>query len=138
MKVLVLGASGATGKLVVTQLLRRNIDTRIVIRKNALLPEEILNSKSVEIVGGNVSKFDFIENANLIERCDAVVCCLGHNITFKGIFGKPHLLVYESLKNICDAIIKNSSKNVKLILMNATAHINREIAENAPTAPLAA
>jgi uncharacterized protein YbjT (DUF2867 family) len=32
MKVLVLGASGATGRLVVQQLLNRNIETKIVVR----------------------------------------------------------------------------------------------------------
>ncbi len=42
MKVLVLGASGATGKLVVMQLIKRKITTRILIRKSAVLPKEIL------------------------------------------------------------------------------------------------
>jgi nucleoside-diphosphate-sugar epimerase len=129
MKVLILGASGATGKLVVTQLLRRNINVRIVVRENALLPEEIINSRLVEIVAGNIFEFDSIKNSTLIEGCDAVVCCLGHNITFKGIFGKPQMLVCQSLKNVCDAIIKYASKKVKVILMNTTANENPEIDE---------
>jgi putative NADH-flavin reductase len=94
MKVLVLGASGATGKLVVTQLYRKNIISRIVVRRNASLPEEILNNQIIEIVRGNISEFDYSANVKLIEGCEAVVCCLGHNITFKGVFGKPHMLVY--------------------------------------------
>jgi len=129
MKVLVLGASGATGKLVVTQVYRRNIISRIVVRRNASLPEEILNNQMIEIVRGNISEFDYSTNVKLIEGCDAVVCCLGHNITFKGIFGKPHMLVYGALKNICDAIIKDSPKKLKVILMNTTGHINKETSE---------
>ena len=129
MKVLVLGASGATGKLVVSQLYRRNIISRIVVRRNASLPEEILHNQMIEIIRGNISEFDYATNVKLIEGCDAVVCCLGHNISFKGMFGKPQLLVYGALKNICDAIIKDSHKKFKLILMNTTGHINKEASE---------
>lgn len=129
MKVLVLGASGATGKLIVSQLYRRNINSRIVVRRNVSLPEEILNNKIIEIVKGNISEFDYTANVKLIEGCDAVVFCLGHNITFKGMFGKPHMLVYTSLKNICDAIIKDSNEKFKIILMNTTGHINKEAPE---------
>jgi len=38
MKVLVLGASGATGKLVVKQLIKRQINTRIIVKKSTALP----------------------------------------------------------------------------------------------------
>jgi putative NADH-flavin reductase len=127
MKVLVLGASGATGRLVVSQLVNREINTRIVIRKDVKLSEDIINNRLVEIVIGNISEFDSIKNNTLIEGCDAIVCCLGHNITFKGIFGKPQMLVYQSLKNVCDAVIKSSNKRVKIVLMNTTGNENKEI-----------
>ncbi|MDD5772982.1 MAG: SDR family oxidoreductase [bacterium] len=132
MKVLILGASGATGKLVVSQLIKREINIRIVIRKNAILSDNILNNKLVEIVYGNIAELNPIENKNLIEGCDAVVCCLGHNITFKGLFGKPRLLVYTSIKNVCEAIIHYSPKKMKIILMNtvAVANENKDVNEN--------
>ena len=41
MKVLVLGASGATGKLVVQQLIKRQINVRVLLREGATLPEEV-------------------------------------------------------------------------------------------------
>ncbi len=41
MKALVLGANGSTGKLVVRQLFRSNISTRILIRKRAVFPKEL-------------------------------------------------------------------------------------------------
>ena len=129
MKVLVLGASGATGRLVVSQLVNREISTRIVIRENAKLPEDILKNKLLDIVIGNITEFDSVKNSALIEGCDAIVCCLGHNITFKGIFGKPQMLVYQSLKNVCDAIINSSNKKAKVVLMNTTGNENKEINE---------
>ncbi|MBD0384706.1 NAD(P)-binding oxidoreductase [Paenibacillus sedimenti] len=130
MKVLLIGASGATGRLVVRQLANRNIATRIVIRKTASMPEDLINNKLVECIAGNISEFDSEKNINLVKGCDAVVCCLGHNLTFKGMFGKPRFLVYLSLKNVCDAIIKNANQQVRIILMNTTGNINNEIDEN--------
>ena len=44
MKVLVLGASGATGKLVVMQLIKRQINIRVVVREGAILSAEILDN----------------------------------------------------------------------------------------------
>lgn len=130
MKVLILGASGATGKQVVSQLIKRGIYVRIVTRKNAIISEEMRNNKLVENIIGNIAGFNPVENRALINECDAVVCCLGHNITFKGIFGKPRLLVYQSLKNVCEAGIRYSPKKIKIILMNTVANENKDINEN--------
>ncbi|MGE5681287.1 MAG: NAD(P)-binding oxidoreductase, partial [Bacillota bacterium] len=129
MKVLVLGASGATGRQAVSQLIKRGVSLRIVTRKNAVIPEEIRSNKLVEHITGNIAEFNKMENEALVSGCDAVICCLGHNITMKGIFGEPRLLVYQSIKNICEAIEGCSSKKIKLILMNTVACIDKEIKE---------
>ncbi|HSR17943.1 MAG TPA: NAD(P)H-binding protein, partial [Ignavibacteriaceae bacterium] len=57
-----------------------------------------------------------------------VVCCLGHNITFKGIYGKPRELVSNAVKKITETIILTDAK-IKLILMSTTAFTNKEINE---------
>lgn len=129
MKVLILGASGATGKQVISQLIKKGINLRIVTRNNAAIPEEIRNNILVEHITGNIAEFDTMKNKTLINECDAVVCCLGHNITFKGIFGSPRLLVYQSLKNVCEAIIHSPPKNIKIILMSTVAYIHADINE---------
>jgi nucleoside-diphosphate-sugar epimerase len=129
-KVLVLGASGATGRLVANQLVRKGVPSRLVARENSLIPEEILNNKNVEIVRGNITEFDNYTHTNLISDCDAIVCCLGHNITFKGIFGKPRKLVYEAIKNICYAINKKGNHKYKIILMNTTGNVRKDETKN--------
>ncbi len=129
MKVLVLGASGATGKQVIAQFIKREIHHRVVIRNNANLSPEISNSQLVDVVTGNITDFNSEENKHIIDGCDAVVCCLGHNITFEGIFGKPRLLVYQSLKNICEAMNQYSPKKCKIILMNTVGNENKDIRE---------
>jgi putative NADH-flavin reductase len=126
MKILVLGSTGATGRLVVKQLINRNIKVKIVVRKNSNVLNEILNHELLETVVGNISEFDRNKNIDLINDCDAVVSCLGHNISFKGILGKPRMLVTGCIKNICEAIEATKKDKVKVILMNSTACRNSE------------
>ena len=129
MKVLVLGASGATGRQVVLQLLCRGIPVKLVVRPGAALPEEIRANGLVELVTGNIAEFDPEANLRLVEDCDALVSCLGHNITFKGLFGQPRLLVRQALKNACEAAERLSDKKVKVVLMNTVANEDRDIGE---------
>ncbi|MBI5021707.1 MAG: SDR family oxidoreductase [Ignavibacteriales bacterium] len=130
MRILVLGASGATGRLVVKQLINRNVKVKIVVRKNSMVLTEFLNHELIETVVGNIAEFDLNKNIDLINDCNAVISCLGHNISFKGMFGKPRLLVTNSIRNICEAIEVAKKDKVKIILMNTTACRNRLIAEN--------
>jgi putative NADH-flavin reductase len=134
MKVLVLGASGATGSLVVKQLINKNVEVKAVIRKEKSELKDIENKKLLKYVFGNISEFDINKNIDLINDCDAVISCLGHNISFKGLFGKPRMLVRDSIKNICEAISKTQKEKVKLILMSTTGNMNRKIKENYSTA----
>lgn len=129
MKVLVLGANGATGKLVVMQLIKREITARILIRKNAVLPEEILENHSVEIVRGNINELNPDEMNNLVKNCSVVISCLGHNISFKGLFGQPRFLVLDAMRSISEAIRKNSKNKVRLVLMSTTAYTNTSSGE---------
>ncbi len=129
MKVLVLGATGATGSLVVQQLIKRNVETKIVVRDIKKLSQDILNNKLLECVVGNISELEKEKHLDLIIDCDAVISCLGHNISFHGLFGKPRMLVTSSVSNICKAIESTKKNKVKVILMNTTANRNKKINE---------
>jgi len=128
MKTLVLGASGATGKLVVSQLLERNISARIVLRESATISDKIAEDKNIEIVKGNIDSFSTGKIRELILDCDSVVCCLGHNISFKGLFGQPQKLVVNAVKKITAAIASYDTAK-KLILMSTTAYTNKNQGE---------
>lgn len=131
MKTLVLGASGATGKLVVSQLLERNISAKIVIRESATISDNLAEDKNIEIVKGNIDSFSTGKIRELILDCDSVVCCLGHNISFKGLFGQPQKLVVNAVKKITAAIASyNTAK--KFILMSTTAYTNKNQGEKNP------
>ncbi len=127
-KALILGASGKTGKLVVQQLIKRDINVRIVVRASAAIPEYFINDKRIEITKGNVNDFDIAKITELVKDCDSVICCLGHNISLKGILGPPHKLVYNTVVKMIEAI--HSLKfNQKFILMSTTAYTNKKIGE---------
>ncbi len=128
MKVLVLGASGATGRLAVSQLIDRGIEVKAVLRMDSVLPDGLVSKKGLELVRGNISDFDPVMNDGLVAGCDAIVCCLGHNITFKGMFGRPQLLVTRSLKHVCEAAARTGRK-IKLVLMSTTANEDRDVKE---------
>ena len=129
MKVLVIGASGATGRLVVNQLLSRGVEVRAIIRSLDALPD----MPNLYKIQASVHNLTGSEMGIHIKDCDAVVSCLGHNLTFKGIFGKPRLLVTDTLQCICSAIKSNETEDVvKVILMNTTGNSNRDIPETPP------
>lgn len=128
MKVLVLGASGATGKLAVFELIKNGHTVRALIRGAATFPAELRDNKKVEMFTGNIDDFDVDKMNALIHDCDAVVSCLGHNISFGGLFGKPRRLVLNALKNLEEAMTL-SNKHYKIILMSTTAYTNKKDGE---------
>ena len=129
MKVLVVGASGATGRLVVNQLLSRDVEVNAIVRSLDALPD----MPNLYKIQASVHNLTSSEMAIHIKDCNAVVSCLGHNLTFKGMFGKPRLLVTDTLQCICSAIKSNETGcAVKVILMNTTGNSNRDIPEKPP------
>ncbi|MED4125623.1 SDR family oxidoreductase [Halalkalibacterium halodurans] len=124
MRVVVLGASGATGKQVVRQLMKRQINTRILIRESAVLPKDIQENPLVEITKGNINELTDAEMNHLLRDSNAVISCLGHNLTLKGVFGQPRYLVFDAVKRISETVINKPDNKVKLILMSTTGYTN--------------
>jgi len=124
MKTLVIGASGATGRLVVSQLLDKGISPKIVVRDGAILPREISDRKEVEIITGNIDDYTIKQITEIMDDCDAVISCLGHNISLKGILGKPHRLVCNAVMKITD-VLGDSKSRKKFVLMSTTAYTDK-------------
>lgn len=129
MIVLVVGASGATGQHVVDQLLRQGVEVRAIVRSL----DSLSDNPKLNKIKASVHDLTSLEMAIHTKGCSAVVSCLGHNLTFKGMYGKPRLLVTNTLQCICDAIISNKRDGmVKVILMNTSGNSNRDIHEKTP------
>lgn len=128
--VLVVGASGATGRLLVKQLLDKGQSVRAIVRRPNLLPDDITQHDHYSEIQASVHDLSAAEMAPLVEGCDAVASCLGHNLSFRGVFGKPRLLVTDTVRRLCSAIQANHSDGiVRFVLMNTTGNSNRDIPE---------
>jgi len=130
MKVFVAGATGATGKKLVKLLLKHGHKVVAVVRSTERVPPEIRADKNIELVQTSLLDMTDKELSNLVAGCGAVASCLGHNITFKGLFGKPHLLVTNAARRLCQAIMANQNPHpVRYVLMNTTGNRNRDLEE---------
>ena len=130
MTTLVVGASGATGRLLVEQLLQRGEQVKAIVRTPGPFNEFITNHAGFSEIHASVHDLTDAEMTQHISGCDAVASCLGHQLSFKGIFGKPRLLVTDTVRRLCDAIqATHSGKPVRFVLMNTAGNSNRDLKE---------
>ena len=130
MKSLVLGATGATGKQLVQQLLKMKQEIKVIVRSPEKIRGDWKNNPNITIIEASISKVSIDDMAEYLQGCDAIVSCLGHNLNFKGLFGKPRRLVTDAVRLSCQAIQQIAPKQpVKIILMNTTGNRNRNLQE---------
>ena len=130
MKILVVGTNGATGSLLVKQLLESGESVKAVIRPNSNFSGPITNQENLNLIRANLLDLSDHEIAQLTDGCNAIASCLGHNLTFKGIYGHPRRLVTDSIRRLCKAARDNDSNMpVKIVLMNTAGNSNRDVPE---------
>ena len=130
MIVLIVGASGATGRHLVAHLLEQGHPVRAVVRSAEKLPESIRNEPRLSIIEASILNLTDVEMVEHVAGCDAIASCLGHNLTFKAIYGKPRRLVTDAARRLCAAIKANNPKKpIKYVLMNTTGNRNRDLNE---------
>jgi hypothetical protein len=130
MNALVVGASGATGRLLVQQLLDRGLNVKVIVRSPDKLPEAIRHHANLFVIQAAVLDLTDAEMAQHVQGCAAVASCLGHNLTLKGIYGPLRLLVTETTRRLCSAIKANQpDKPLRFVLMNTTGNSNRDLPE---------
>ena len=127
---LVVGASGATGIRLVEELLNREQHVKVIVRSLEKLPDTLKNHERLSVISASVLELSDEEMQQHVAGCNAVASCLGHNLTFMGIFGKPRRLVTEATQRLCTAIKANKSEvSTKYVLMNTVANRNRDLNE---------
>jgi putative NADH-flavin reductase len=85
MTTLVVGASGATGRLLVVQLLSRGVKVRAIVRATDHLTEESKNHQNLTVIKASLLDISDNDLAGYVNGCDSIASCLGHNMTVKGI-----------------------------------------------------
>lgn len=135
MEVLVLGASGKTGRLVVSHLLAQQLSVRVIVRSTtdflALFPNDLSKESRLTVTEGSVLELTDKALQEQVKSCNAIISCLGHNLSLKGIYGQPKHLVTDSVKRICKIINDNVVEHLpmKFILMNSTGNQNSKVGE---------
>jgi len=131
--VLVVGATGATGKHVVKQMLNLGNNVKVIARSKErmmdLLREEKDEDKTnlLDVTEASLLDLKQDELEKLTQGCDAIVQCLGHNMSFSGIFGHPRRLVTEATKRLTMAAAASHGRTgdpPKFILMGSNGVAN--------------
>jgi putative NADH-flavin reductase len=93
--ILLVGASGATGMKLVEELLPRGQNVKVIVRSPEKLPESCKSNKNLKIISASILELTDFEMREYVTGCQAIVSCLGHNMTLKGIYGQPQKLVTD-------------------------------------------
>ena len=130
MTILVVGASGATGRQLVEQLLIQEHKIKVIVRSPEKLPESWKNNDKLQIISASILELSDEEMSKLVHDCHAIASCLGHNINWKGIYGQPRKLVTDATRRLCEAIKANNPESpTKFVLMNTAGNRNRDLNE---------
>ena len=130
MKTLVVGASGATGSKLVAQLLAQKHKVKVIVRSPEKLPKSWKNNRDLEIIHASILELNDEKMSRIVADCTAIASCLGHTLSWKGIYGKPRRLVTDAVKKLCDAVKSNNpNQTIKFVLMNTTGNRNRDLNE---------
>ena len=127
MKVLVLGATGATGRHVAHLLLQQQHQVVALVRDtNTLSVLESEFASQLTQVKGTALTLSDTQLSALIADVDGVVTCLGHTLTLKGVYGAPRMLVRDSIKRIVSLTSAVRSTPLKMVLMNSSGVRNKD------------
>ncbi len=130
MNILIVGATGATGRPLVKQLLDRGHTVKAIVRSPNSLSEAVRNHAQLSVIQANLLDLSDAELAEQVQGCDAVASCLGHNLTLKGVYGQPRRLVTDATRRLCAAIKANQPEGrTKFVLMNTSGNSNRDLDE---------
>ena len=120
----------STGRLLVEQLLIRGQNVKAIVRSSKSLPEPLREDPRLSLIHASISELSDSEIAKHVDGCDAVASCLGHNLTFKGLFGRPRRLVNDTARRLCNATqLRHQGFPTKFVLMDTTGNCNRDLNE---------
>ena len=127
MAVLVLGATGATGRLLLRRLLDEGHAVVAPVRDPARLPSDLRNHPQLEVLLGGVLDWPDDQLRSVVARVSGTACCLGHRLTLRGVFGQPRRLVTDSIRRICAAVQTADHPAHRLVVMNTVGVAHRGV-----------
>jgi uncharacterized protein YbjT (DUF2867 family) len=124
-RVLIVGATGRTGRRVLTALLERGVPVRAIVRSAARLPVDVVDDPGLEVIEGDLLSMSARELADHADGCDTFISCLGHTISPRGLFGPPRDLVARAVRRLHETVeARPPATPVRLVLMSSVS-VNR-------------
>lgn len=131
MRIFIAGATGATGRLLTEMLLNRGHEVTAVVRSANRLPERLRANPSLKMIEANILELKEEQLVELTMNCDAFISCLGHTLSWKGIFGPPYRLVARVVRSCRKAALISDQKTpLRFILMSSAGIRNPDEEEH--------
>jgi hypothetical protein len=121
-QVLLVGGTGRTGGRVLMQLLDRGVQVRAIVRSAQRLPAGVAGRPGVVVVEADLLSLGDEDLLRHLRGCDAVISCLGHVISLRGVFGPPRDLVTRATARLCQLIeASQPDAPLRFILMSSVS-----------------
>jgi uncharacterized protein YbjT (DUF2867 family) len=123
--VLLVGGTGRTGRRALQQLLARGASVRAIVRSGGKLPPDVAGHSNLTVIEASLLSLRDEELQQHLRGCDAVISCLGHVLSGRGIFGPPRDLVTRATMRLCRGVgALRPPAAIKFILMSSVS-VNR-------------
>ena len=107
------------------QLLAQEQNVKAIVRSKERFHDIIPENANLQVIEASVLDLNDRDFEDAVKGCDAIASCLGHNMTFKGMYGKPRRLVTDSIKRVCNVIESvEHSKPIRVVLMGSNGVAN--------------
>jgi len=124
--VLLVGGTGRTGGRVLRQLLERGVRVRAIVRSSAKLPPKLIADPNLSVIEADLLSLSDRELQQHLLGCDAVISCLGHNLSLKGILGPPRDLVAQAATRLCRGVQALRPDHPARFILMSSVSVNRQ------------
>jgi nucleoside-diphosphate-sugar epimerase len=120
--VLLLGGTGRTGLCVLDELTKHGARVRAIVRSASKLPAELRARPTLEVIEASLLDLADAELERQVRGCDAVVSCLGHVASLRGVYGAPRDLVTQAVARVTRAVHAiGPTRPTRLVLMTSVS-----------------
>ena len=134
MKVLLLGGTGGCGRHALLRLLERGVEVTAIVRSESRLPPAAVGHARLTVVAAPEGHLAMDAQTMLghIRGCDAVISCLGHDLSFRGIWGEPKQLCIDTTRRVCEALAELQAPAPVKFIVVSTEGVDRPDGSDPP------
>lgn len=124
-RVLLLGATGRTGRRVLSLLLESGAEVRVVVRSAAGLEPRLRTAPGLSLLEAEVLALSDAELQDQVRGCDALISCLGHSMSLAGILGRPRDLVTRAVGRLWAAVEALAPHPAPILILMSSVSVHQ-------------